>query len=71
MTRVPTLRDRTLSPRIQVRFAANLAASEIVPIDTGHTPRSPTAKGCRRFSLSNCRSRIGQVGRVGAGLEGI
>jgi pimeloyl-ACP methyl ester carboxylesterase len=37
-TWVLTLRDRTLPPRVQLRFAANLGASEIVPIDTGHNP---------------------------------
>jgi pimeloyl-ACP methyl ester carboxylesterase len=31
-------RDRTLPPRVQRRFAANLGVSETVPIDTGHNP---------------------------------
>jgi pimeloyl-ACP methyl ester carboxylesterase len=33
---VLTLRDRAIPPRVQLRFAANLGASEIVPLDTGH-----------------------------------
>ncbi|MEZ0049126.1 pimeloyl-ACP methyl ester carboxylesterase [Mycobacterium sp. MAA66] len=37
-TWVLTLRDRTLPPRVQLRFASNLGAQEIVPIDTGHNP---------------------------------
>lgn len=37
-TWVVTLRDRTLPPRVQLRFASNLGAQEIVPIDTGHNP---------------------------------
>jgi pimeloyl-ACP methyl ester carboxylesterase len=37
-TWVLTLRDRTIPPRVQLRFAANLGASEVVPIDTGHNP---------------------------------
>ena len=37
-TWVLTLRDRPLPPRVQLRFAANLGATEIVPIDTGHNP---------------------------------
>jgi hypothetical protein len=35
---VLTLRDRTVPPRVQLRFASNLGAQEIVPIDTGHNP---------------------------------
>jgi pimeloyl-ACP methyl ester carboxylesterase len=37
-TWVLTMRDRTLPPRVQLRFASNLGAEEIVPIDTGHNP---------------------------------
>ncbi|MUL65794.1 hypothetical protein BOO86_15065 [Mycobacterium sp. CBMA 234] len=37
-TWVLTLRDRTLPPRVQLRFASNLGVEEIVPIDTGHNP---------------------------------
>jgi pimeloyl-ACP methyl ester carboxylesterase len=35
-TWVLTLRDRAIPPRVQLRFAANLGAAEIVPLDTGH-----------------------------------
>lgn len=37
-TWVLTLQDRTVPPRVQLRFASNLGAEEIVPIDTGHNP---------------------------------
>jgi pimeloyl-ACP methyl ester carboxylesterase len=44
-TWVLTLRDRTLPARVQLRFAANLGASEIVPIDTGHNPMIADPQG--------------------------
>jgi len=44
-TWVLTLRDRTLPPRVQLRFAANLGVSEIVPIDTGHNPMIADPEG--------------------------
>jgi|SRR5271163_3837757 len=51
-TWVPTLRDRTLPPRVQLRFAANLNVSEIVPIDTGHNPMIADPQGLAEILIA-------------------
>jgi pimeloyl-ACP methyl ester carboxylesterase len=51
-TWVLTLRDRTLPPRVQLRFAANLNVSEIVPIDTGHNPMIADPQGLAEILLA-------------------
>jgi pimeloyl-ACP methyl ester carboxylesterase len=51
-TWVLTLRDRTLPPRVQLRFAANLDVSEIVPLDTGHNPMIADPDGLAEILLA-------------------
>jgi pimeloyl-ACP methyl ester carboxylesterase len=51
-TWVLTLRDRTLPPRVQLRFAANLGVSEIVALDTGHNPMIADPDGLAEILLA-------------------
>jgi pimeloyl-ACP methyl ester carboxylesterase len=51
-TWVLTLKDRTLTPRVQLRFAANLQVSDIVPLDTGHNPMIADPEGLAAILLA-------------------